>query len=141
MNELISNIIAKFGLPEQVAKMAVGLILGNLQSSGPADLCKQLFDKLPGASALVEEAQQSAKAQEGGGGLAGMVSAGLGAVMPGEASGIMKTLSSLQAAGVDASQVKNIGDEVLNFAREKAGDDLVGQIVSQVPGLDKLLNV
>lgn len=139
MNELITNIITKFGIPESVAKMAVGLILGNMQSAAPAELCKQLFDKLPGASNLVEEAQQSADNQEGGG-LASMVTAGLGSVMPGEAGDIMKTLSSLQAAGLDSSQVKNIGDEVIGFAKEKAGDDLVSQIVGQVPGLDKILN-
>ena len=41
--------------------------------------------------------------------------------------------------GLDPSQIKEVGGEVLGFAKEKGGADLVDQITSSIPGLEKFL--
>ena len=69
------------------------------------------------------------------GGLGSLVSGALG----GGGGAAMETLSALSSAGLSTDQSKSVGLEVLNFAKEKAGDGLVGEITSSIPGLDMLL--
>ena len=44
-------------------------------------------------------------------------------------------VGKLQAAGLGMAEIKAAGSEVLAFAREKAGDDLVRDVAGSIPGL------
>ncbi len=136
MEELISRITSAMGIDEGLAAKAVGIILNLLQSAGPEDKVAQLFKAIPGA---VEAA--GAAGGDSGGGLGGMMGS-LGGMMGGSmggAMGAMSALNELKEAGLSTDQVQGLGAEVLGFAREKAGEDLVGDIVSQIPGLDQFI--
>lgn len=135
MEQLIANIAAKMGISEELSQKAVSLVLSLVQSQGDSGLVGQLFDKMPGASDLAEKGTSALSADSGGGGLMGMV----GGMLGGGAGDIMKAVSQLQADGLDTSKIKELGGEVLNHAKEQGGDDLVDQITSSIPGLDKLL--
>ena len=39
--------------------------------------------------------------------------------------------------GLDMEQVQTVGKKVLGYAREKAGDELVGEITAAIPGLSQ----
>jgi hypothetical protein len=120
MEELVERIAANVGVDKATAEKAVGIILDFLQKEGPADTVKTLLDKLPGAEALI--AQQ---ASAGG----GMFSMG----------GIMGVGTKLMGAGLSMGQVQGVTKEVIAFAREKAGEDTIGEIVGAIPGLSQFV--
>jgi len=45
----------------------------------------------------------------------------------------------MMAAGLSMGQVQSLAREVLAFAREKAGNDAVGEAVAAIPGLSQFV--
>ena len=118
MDELIARLVANVGVERTAAEKAVGIILDFLRKEGPADKVQALMDKLPGAEALI--AQQS----EGGGFSMG---------------GIMGAGTKMMGAGLSMGQVQGVTRETIAYAREKIGDDAVGEIVGAIPGLSQFV--
>jgi hypothetical protein len=118
MDELIGRLAANVGVERSAAEKAVGIILDFLRKEGPADKVQALIDRLPGAEALL------AKQSEGGGGTMG---------------GIMGAGTKMMAAGLTMSQVQAVTRETIAYAREKIGDDAVGEIVGAIPGLSQFV--
>ncbi len=137
MEELIINIASKFGIDQAMAEKAVGILMSLVQSNADGGQVSQLFDQLPGASDLAEK--YSGEISSGGGGLMGK----LGGMLGGNMGAAMGALDALKSTGLDMSQIKDVGGEVFDFAREKADTDLANDVIKQVagniPGLDKLL--
>jgi hypothetical protein len=123
MDELIARLVANVGVDRAAAEKAVGIILEFLRAEGPADKVKALIDKLPGADALLQ-AQQGQDA--GGGGMFAM-------------GGIMGAGTKMMAAGLSMGQVQGVTRETIAFAREKAGEDAIGEVVGAVPGLSQFV--
>ncbi len=130
MEDLINRIMAAAGIDEGVATNAVGIILGFLKKEGPDDKMQLIFDALPGAEDLVA-AREGASS---GGGLLG----GLGSMMGGGV-GAMAVLSELTSSGLDMDGVQSVAKELVSYAKEKAGDDVVDEVISQIPGLSQLV--
>lgn len=122
MDELISRITESVGVDAEQAKSAVGMILGFLQKEGPAEQVSQMMDALPGAKELVEGAS-------GGGGL-------LGGLMGG---GVMGLGSQLMGAGLGMGEITGISKETIAFAKEKAGDGPVDEVIAAIPGLSQFI--
>ena len=127
MEELISRIISNVGLDEETAKSTVGIVLDFLRSEGPEDKIAQLMSALPGAQDLADQA-----ASAGGGGL-------LGGMMGGMMGGAMGAFTKLQSAGLDMDQVQGLTKEVVGFAKEKAGDETVDELLASIPGLNQFI--
>ena len=121
MDELIARLVANVGVDKGTAEKAVGIILEFLRKEGPPDKVQLIIDRLPGAEQLLQ-------AQEGLGG-ASMFAMG----------GIMGAGTKMMAAGLSMGQVQGVARETLAFAREKAGEDTVGEIVGAVPGLSQFV--
>jgi hypothetical protein len=121
MNDLIDRLVASIGIDKSTAEKAVGIILDFLLKEGPAEKVQGLVDKIPGAAALV--AAEQANADSGGmfGGMGGLMGAG----------------QRLMAAGLSMDQVQSVTREVVAYARETAGEDVVGEIVGAIPGLSQ----
>ena len=49
--------------------------------------------------------------------------------------GLMALGSDLMGLGLDMSQIQAVGKEVFHYAREQAGDELIGEIAGAIPGL------
>ena len=126
MEELIERVAQAAGIEAGTARQAVAEILAFLQKEAPADIVAEVMAKLPGAAEL------SATAGEGSGGLLGA----LGGMMGG---GLMGLAGKLQGLGLGMGEMQTVGREVLGFAREKAGEDAVGQIAGAIPGLSQML--
>ena len=118
MDELIARLVANVGVERTAAEKAVGIILDFLRKEGPADKVQALIDRLPGADALM--AQES----EGGGFSMG---------------GIMGAGTKMMSAGLSMAQVQGVTRETIAYAREKIGDDAVGEIVGAIPGLGQFV--
>ena len=136
MQDLIISIATRLGLDEEMAEKAVGIIMSLVQQNADDGAVSQLFEQLPGASDLAEK---YADATEEGGGLMGAIGGMLGGGM-GSALG---ALGALKNVGLDMDQIKEVGTEVFNYAREKAdtevADTVIKQVAENVPGLDQLL--
>jgi hypothetical protein len=121
MDELIERLVANVGVDRAVAEKAIGIILAFLINEGPADKVQALMDRLPGAEAAVQNATNSA------GGIGGMM------------GGVMGVGTKLMAAGLGMGQMQSVTREIIGFAREKAGENLVGEIVGAIPGLGQFV--
>jgi hypothetical protein len=121
MDELIGRLVANVGVDRAAAERAVTIILQFLLKEGPTDKVQGLIAKLPGA----EAALQAAPADDGGGGIFG--------------GGLMAAGSRMMAAGLSMGQVQAVTRETIGFAREKVGEDAVGEIVGAIPGLGQLI--
>ena len=127
MEELINRIRAKAGIGEETAREAVGIILRFLRKDGPTEKVDQVIDAIPGARAFLDEGDGEKK---GGllGGLASMT--GMGA---------MGALNELTNAGLSMSEVQTVTREVVDYAKEVAGEDLVDDIIESIPGLSQVV--
>ena len=119
MDELFGRLVANVGVDQAAAEKAVAIIFQFLRQEGPADKVQALLDRLPGAEALV-------KAQGEGGGMFGM-------------GGIMGAGTKMMAAGLSMGQVQGVTRETIAYAREKAGEDAIGEIVGAIPGLSQFV--
>jgi hypothetical protein len=120
MEELIARLTADVGIDRAAAEKAVGIIFDFLAKEGPADKVQPLLAKLPGAEAVMQQA----------------VSEGSGdGLMAGAMGGVMGAGMRMMSAGLSMSQVQSVTREVIAYAREKAGEDAVGEIVAAIPGL------
>lgn len=125
MDELMARVRAATGLDEGRTDTAVGIVLSLIRKEGDRDKVDVLFARLPGAEALAEKHGQAT-----GGGLAGLL---------GAFSGPLAAVGKLQAAGLSMDQINVLGRELLAYARERAGEPLVNDVASSIPGLSRYL--
>jgi len=137
MEDLIARIVTSVGIPESLAKTAVGMILNMFQKEGDAGAVASLMNALPGAGDLASAAASATSEGDSGGGLGGLM--GSAASMLSGGGGAMALVGQLTGAGLSMDQAKGVGGELMNFATEKAGADVVAQVAKSIPGLDKLL--
>lgn len=122
MDELILRLVADVGLDKAAAEKSVGIILDFLVREGPPEKVQPLIDKLPGAQTLID-AQQ---ARDTGGGVFAM-------------GGLMGAGTKLMGAGLSMGQVQSVTKEIIAYAREKVGEDAIGEIVGAIPGLSQFV--
>lgn len=125
MEELIAKVAGAAGIDNGLAGKAIGMILGFLQKDGPAGPVGELMAAIPGAQGLVD-------ASAGGGGLMGK----MGGMMGG---GIMGLGAGLMGAGLDMGQIQSAGKALFEYGAEKAGPEVIGQIVQGTPGLSQFV--
>lgn len=116
MDELVGRLAAEAGIDRDVAAKAVGIMLAFLLREGPADKVKPLLDLIPGAEAAAQE-------QSGNLGMGGVMGAGM----------------ALMSLGLSMPEVQTVSRLVMGYAREKAGEDAVGEIVNAIPGLGQFV--
>jgi hypothetical protein len=120
MDELIGRLVATAGVDRATAEKAVAIIMSFLIKEGPSEQVRALTERLPGGEAFL--------ATHGGADSSG---SGIG--------GIMGVASKLMAAGLSMGQVQAVTQEIIAYSREKAGEDVVGEIVGAIPGLGQFV--
>ncbi len=131
MDELIERLVADTGIDRAAAEKAVGIILDFLVKEGPADKVRPLLAMLPGAEALMRKtAPESAGGH--GAGADGLMAA---AIMGGDMGGVMGAGMRMMSMGLSMGQAQSVAREVLAYAREQAGDAMIGEIGAAIPGL------
>jgi hypothetical protein len=116
MDELVRRLVATVGIDSAVAEKSIGIILQFLLKEGPTDKVQPLLDQLPGSQAALQAAEAGA---------GGMLSMG----------GVMGAGTRLMGLGLGMGQVQAVTREIIGYAREKIGEDAVGEIVGAIPGL------
>ena len=126
MEELIGRITGKTSLDESTARQAVRIILSFLYEEGDREKVVALAAKIPGAADYIE----------GGDAEAAETLGGFGGLMGG---GAMAILGKLQALGLGMGQIQAVTQETVSFARERAGDAIVDDVVASIPGLNQFV--
>jgi hypothetical protein len=135
MENLIARVATAADLSPDVARKAVALIGDFIQREAPEDAVKELFKKAPAFPSIIASSTQTGG--EGmGGGLKGLMGVSSGAMGGG---GLMALGSELLSLGLDMEQIQTIGKEVFGYARETAGDEVVGEISAAIPGLSQFI--
>jgi hypothetical protein len=126
MEDLIARIAAAAGVEPVIAKKSIETILAFLRKEGPQAEVDALFAAVPGAA----EAADAASGESGGSALNGVI---------GATGGVMGLAGRLTHLGLGMGEMQTIGRQVLAYVREKAGDELVGQVAAAIPGLAQFL--
>jgi hypothetical protein len=127
MDELIGRLVADMGVARAAAEKAVGIIFDFLAREGPSDKVRSLLARLPGAEALMQKAASES---------AGGIGADIGGLMGG---GVMGAGMRMMAAGLSMGQAQTVSREVIAYAREKVGQDVVDETVAAIPGLSQFV--
>ena len=127
MQDLVAEISEAATLSPDKTEKAIGIMLGLVKTQGNQAKVGELLAKLPGADALIA-AHGGDGAGRGGGGLLGMLAGGL-------MGGPLAAISKLAAAGLSMDQIKVVGTMTLDYAKAKAGPDLVREVAGSIPGL------
>ncbi|MHB0952861.1 MAG: hypothetical protein ACYC10_13170 [Allorhizobium sp.] len=127
MNELVTRIADKVGIEPDVAEKSVGMMLGFLQREAADGPVAKMIEAVPGAMDLVAKYNG-----EGEGILGGLMSAIGG-------GGIMGLGQQLMAQGLGMGEITALAKETIAAAREYAGDEVVDNVVSSVPGLSQFV--
>ena len=114
MDDLIARIAANEDVDPAVARKAVAIIISFLSREGPPDQVKVLFDKLPGARELAQEAA-------------------------GGSSGIMGAFNDLTRAGLGFGSVQRVTREFVAYARGQVGNREVNDVINAIPGLGQFI--
>lgn len=123
MEKLIASIADKVGIEPDIAEKAVGIMLSLVRSDGDQSAVPDLMKALPGADVLAD-----AHGGGGGGGLLGALGGALG-------GGAMAAFGKLTQTGLSTDQIKAVGEQLFDHAKEQAGEPLVKKVVSTIPGL------
>lgn len=125
MQDLITKISAETGLSAAKAEQAIGIMLNLVKTQGNQNKVADLFAKLPGAEDLVAKHGSDGASK---GGLLGMLAGGM-------MGGPLAAISKLTSAGLSMDQIKQLGTITLDYAKVKAGPDLVKEVAGSIPGL------
>jgi hypothetical protein len=127
MEELIQRVSAAAGIDSTLAAKVIGIILAFLEKAGPSEQVAEIKAKMPGSQALIDQIASDRGDGTVIGGLMGM------------GGGLMGLAGELTDAGLGMSQMQGVGKEIFAYAREKAGEDTVGEVVAAIPGLSQFV--
>ncbi len=130
MSELVTRVAENVGIETATAEKAVGMILGFLQREAAEGPVAQMIEAIPGAPELV--AQYNGEGSNGGGLLGGLMSAIGG-------GGVMALGQQLMSQGLGMGEITALAKETIAFAKEKAGEEVVDEVVASVPGLSQFV--
>jgi hypothetical protein len=116
MDDFIGRLVANTGVDRTAAEKAVGIFVRPLLEEGRTEKVRALIRDMPGADAAMLAADPSSS-------------------MFGALGGLMGVGGQLMAARLSMGQIQAVVRETMSFAREKAGEDAVGEIVGGIPGL------
>ena len=135
MDNLIARVATAADTTPEVARKAVALIADFIQREAPADAVRDLFKKAPAFPSIIASSTQTGG--EGMGvGLKGLMGVSAGAMGGG---GLMALGGELLGLGLGMEQIQAVGKEVFGYAREVAGDQVVGEISASIPGLSQFI--
>jgi hypothetical protein len=121
MDDLIGRLVAHAGVDRTATEKAVGVIVQFLLNEGPTEKVRALIRYMPGADAAMPASSSSLRSPR----------------MFGAIGGLMEVGSQLMAAGLSMDQIQAVTSETLKFAREKAGEHAVGEVIGAIPGLGR----
>jgi hypothetical protein len=136
MDNLIARVAGAAGVPADTARQAVSLVVDFIKREAPEDAVDRLLAQAPALNAIAASGSTSSGGEGMGRVVKGLMGVAAGAMGGG---GIMALGANLMALGLDMGQIQTVGKEVFVYAREIAGDEVVGEISAAIPGLSQYI--
>ena len=135
MENLLARVAAAADTTPDTARQAVGLVLDFIKREAPEEAVEALLAKAPALKAIV--ASIASTAGEGmSPAVKGLMGTGAGAMGGG---GLMALGGDLMGLGLGMGQIQAVGKQIFDYARETAGDDVLGEISAAIPGLSQFI--
>lgn len=128
MDELIKQLISQLGMNSNSASQALGSVLSLIKKQGGDEVFSKLSSALPDVSKLADAAPEL----KSGGLLSSILS------MFGGGKTAMLA-AALKSAGLKPDQFGSFAKMVVNFIKEKAGQQVLDQILARVPMLKSII--
>ncbi|HYC24462.1 MAG TPA: DUF2267 domain-containing protein [Roseiarcus sp.] len=135
MDNLIARVANAAGLEPDVARQSIGLVADFIQREAPKDAMEKLLAKAPEMTSIIAS-MPHAGGEGMSQGVKGLMGVAAGAMGGG---GLMALGGQLMGLGLDMGQIQTVGKEIFAYAREVAGDDVVGEIAGAIPGLSQFI--
>lgn len=117
---------------EDSAKGATGGVLDVIKGQlGEGDF-SELLSKVPGAEGLLGG---SGGGGGGGGMMGGLLGSAVSAIGGEKAAGAAGLISAITSSGIGTDQAGGFMSMLVEYLKKQAGEQLMGKILSQVPGL------
>ncbi|MGO9742104.1 MAG: DUF2267 domain-containing protein [Roseiarcus sp.] len=135
MENLIARVAAVAGTTPETARQAVALMLDFLRREGPEDAIETLMNSAPAFRTIV-----ASSSSIGGEGMSPLVKSlmGTGAGSMG-GGGLAELGANLMRLGLGMDQIHALGKTIFEYARQAAGDDVMGEISAAIPGLSQFV--
>ena len=135
MDNLIARVATAADITPDLARQAISLVVDFIKREAPQDAIDRLMDKAPALNSIVASGH-GAGGEGMSPGLKGLMGVAAGAMGGG---GLMALGGDLMGLGLDMGQIQTVGKEIFAYAREIAGDDVVGEISGAIPGLSQFI--
>lgn len=132
MDEFIQLVTKQLGVDRETGKSATGGVLKLLKEQLGSDLFAQVREKLPGASGLISDAEDSG---DSGGGLMGSLTSMAGSLMGGKAKGVADITAALTKSGLSLDKAPQFMSILIDFLKQKLGNDLFATVAAKLPDM------
>lgn len=116
MEELVRRVMRTANVDAEAAQRVIEVELAFLKDQGPDEKVEEMLRRIPGGAAVPTPEEGS-----------------FGGMM-----GAMSAFSTLRSLGLDMTEIRNATKELLAFAKQHAGEELVDDIVASIPLLNQV---
>jgi len=134
MDQIVSAIAQKLGIPEAIVRSGLAVVLNFLKQKAGGTEVGALFNMIPGANDLANAPAPDA----GGGGLLGNLIGSVSSMFGGQAADVGKAVAGLENAGLKTEQIAPFVQTFIGEAKKVAGEDTVNNVLASVPALANL---
>ena len=137
MEELIQQLTSKLGIDPSVANAATQKAMAMVKEHAGEDLFAKISSAIPGAG---DAADAGATPADDGGGMLGAIAGMASNALGGSAGEALELGSELNSAGLEAGQFGDFASTIIDFLKDKLGDEVLEQILEKVPMLKGLIS-
>jgi hypothetical protein len=135
MDQIVSAIAQKLGIPEAVVRSGLTIVLNFLKQKAGGSEFGALLNMIPGASDL---ANAPAPDAGGGGNFLGNLIGSVSSMFGGQTADVGKAVAGLENAGLKTEQIAPFVETFIGEAKKIAGEDTVNKVLASVPALANL---
>ncbi len=129
-------LVKQLGIDENQATGGAGLLLKTVQDKLDTNEFAQIADKIPNVQSLIQAAPNVEAGSGGGlmGSIGGMLG-GLGGDKAQALGDLANLTSGFEKLGLDSNMVSQFVPVIVQFVKEKGGDNLVGLLQKVIPNI------
>jgi hypothetical protein len=136
MDQIVTAIAQKLGIPDAVVRSGLGVLLNFLKQKAGGSELEAVLNMIPGANDLANA--PAPDAADGGGNLLGNLIGSVSSMFGGQTADIGKAVAGLENAGIKTEQIAPFVESFIGEAKKVAGEDTVNNLLSSVPALANL---
>ncbi|MDH3215902.1 MAG: DUF2780 domain-containing protein [Candidatus Krumholzibacteria bacterium] len=139
VQEFLHSTGQSLGINEETTRSATGGLLQLIKQHATEGDFSKLLGSLPGAEDLMNTAPDASGADSGAAGLLGGLGTKVASALGGGPGSAASALALFKQSGLDTGQARDLVTKFFDFAKARAGSELVGSILGKLPEIKKLM--